>query len=433
MKNLSAIHQFLAENQWTSRFWLDKDVSASNEAGVDILLLKEVALIRDSGQPQLSLALISVARDNGFDSPWLLENQARAYIKLSQSTKAYAIWRDLVLESNDPALQQGCVRALCNFRAYDSLASIDCQWTRSSLSALESGLAVVTDLLNKKDWSSAQTAVDSLTRQLFIHPLISYNRALACHGLGETSTCLMICDSLLKDDGLGDESLKAKIEGLEKAIRQDQSLHYDIDEYLEKLRISFARFGWRPVHVNLNEKNIIALNRDVVREAIAVRDSGLNQLSLAILNLVLLYEPKNPWALENKARALCLLGDFQEAMQLCRGILQSYPKHRAKESALSMLEKYDREFRLKTIYAEVARLSALGSEKRQDAMRQLQESFAVGYSPEGLQLMKRLLEAEHAKAEHVRDESHPALASAWIDLHSRAEVNQGLAQPATEL
>ena len=170
-----------------------------------------------------------------------------------------------------------------------------------------------------------------------------------------------------------------------------------------------------------------------MREAIAVRDSGLNQLSLAILNLVLLYEPKNPWALENKARALCLLGDFQEAMQLCRGILQSYPKHRAKESALSMLEKYDREFRLKTIYSEVARLSALGSEKRQDAMRQLQESFAVGYSPEGLQLMKRLLEAEHAKAEHVRDESHPALASAWIDLHSRAEVNQGLAQPATEL
>ena len=92
----------------------------------------------------------------------------------------------------------------------------------------------------------------------------------------------MICDSLLKDDRLGDESLKAKIEALQKAIRQDQSLHYDIDEYLEKLRISFSRFGWRPVHVNLNEKNITALNRDVVREAIAVRDSGLNQLSLAI-------------------------------------------------------------------------------------------------------------------------------------------------------
>ena len=80
--------------------------------------------------------------------------------------------------------------------------------------------------------------------------------------------------------------MKAKIEGLQNAIRQDQSLHYDIDEYLEKLRVSFSRFGWRPVHVNLNEKNITALNRDVVREAIAVRDSGLNQLSLTILNLV---------------------------------------------------------------------------------------------------------------------------------------------------
>ena len=433
MKNLSAIHQFLAENQWTSRFWLDKEISDTNEAGVEVLLLKEVALIRDSGQPELSLALISAARDNGFDSPWLLENQARAYIKLSQSTKAFSIWRDLVLEYDDPALQQGCVRALCNFRAYDRLATIDCQWTRSSLSALESGLAVVTDLVKQKDWSSAQTAVDSLTRQLFIHPLISYNRALACHGLGETSACLMICESLLKANDLGDESLRAKIEALEAAIRQDHSLHHDIKEYLEKLRVSFARFGWCPVHVNLNEKNMNDLNRDVVREAIAVRDSGLNQLSLAILDLALLYKPKNPWALENKARALCLLGDFQQAMKICREILQSYPMHRAKESALSMLEKYDREFRLKTIYAEVARLSALGSEKRQDAMRQLQESFAVGYGPEGLQLMKRLLEAEHAKDGHVRDQSHPALDTAWIDLLSRAEINQGLAQPATEL
>ena len=107
-------------------------------------------------------------------------------------------------------------------------------------------------------------------------------------------------------------------------------------------------------------------------------------------------------------------------------VLQSYPKHRAKESALSMLEKYDREFRLKTIYAEVARLSALGSEKRQDAMRQLQESFAVGYSPEGLQLMKRLFEAEHMPRMGMLETSHPALDNAWIDLRSRAEVNQGL-------
>ena len=30
-------------------------------------------------------------------------------------------------------------------------------------------------------------------------------------------------------------------------------------------------------------------------------------------------------------------------------------------------------------------------------MRQLQESFAIGYGPEGLQLMKRLFEAEHAR------------------------------------
>ena len=165
----------------------------------DILLLKEVALIRDSGQPQLSLALISVAETMGLIAPGC-ENQAGP---TSSCRRAQRPMRSGVIWFSSPmtSAPAGCVRALCNFRAYDSLASIDCQWTRSSLSALESGLAVVTDLLNKKDWSSAQTAVDSLTRQLFIHPLISYNRALACHGLGETSF-LMICDSLLKDDGL---------------------------------------------------------------------------------------------------------------------------------------------------------------------------------------------------------------------------------------
>ena len=80
----------------------------------------------------------------------------------------------------------------------------------------------------------------------------------------------MICDSLLKDDRLSDESLKAKIEALQR-----RSVRISPFVLMNILKSSGSFSVWvAPRSVNLNEKNITAQDRG---EAIAVRDSGLNR------------------------------------------------------------------------------------------------------------------------------------------------------------
>lgn len=423
MKNLATIHRFLAEKSWTSRFWIEADVASADVGRVDLLLLKEVALIRDSGHPQLSLDLIELARNNGFNTPWLLDNQARAHIRLSENSMAYQIWRGLLVSSDDMALRQSCVRALLNFKVFDALAHADLQLQSESTEAFQSALTIAADLMKKKEWAALQAVLASLTQQLLFHPTISYYRAVACLGAAQASDCLMICDVLLAGP-VDDSELKQRITELADSVRSDRSLHYDIDEYQSKLKVYFQEFGWRPVVVTGREQSVAVLAKSVVKEAIYARDSGLTQMSLSILNLTLLFDSNNPWALENKARALCLLGDYHEAMDICRDILRTHAKHRAKDSALSMLEKYDRNYKLSSIYADVERLASLGSAQRQEAFVKLQTSFAVGYTPEAARLMKQLIQADSIEGD--LPPSHPLLKDVWPDLKANTEVNRGL-------
>ena len=433
MRNIYAINHFLVENSWKCRFWIESELEKSDEGNLNLLLLKEVAHIRDSGHPKLSLDLIELARSNGFDNPWLLDNQARAYIRLSENTKGYRIWCDLVLFANDVSLRQSCLRALINFKAYDYLAQIDQKLKASSTNGFDSTLAVVSDLIEKKDFQSTYAVLDSLTKQSCFHPMVSYYRALADHAAGNASECLMICDALLSGD-LADDRLTIKVQELANTIRSDTSIYCNIEKYHSDLNASFVRFGWRAVYVNGQEDNIPLLNKSVVKEAIAARDSGLVQMSLTILNLALLYEPNNPWVLENKARALCLLADFGEAMEVCRIILNLHPKHRAANSALSMLERYDRNYKLSAIYAEVQKLIPLGNLKREEALFKMQESFAIGFTPEGGRLMNLLMQANKPHDSNHR-ESQPriSLEVFQADLQSAVQINRGLAAPVQPL
>lgn len=429
MKNLAAIHHFLTEHSWTCRFWIEADVASIDDGGMELLLLKEVAFIRDSGHPQLSLDLIALAKANGFTSSWLLDNQARAHIRLSEHATAYQIWRDLLVSSGEMSLRQSCVRALLNFKVFDALACADLALQPSSTQAFDSGLAIAADLIRIKDWTALQSVLGSMTQKLWFHPTISYYRALACQGSGQLNDCLMICDVLLSGE-CHDEGLNQRIRELADSIRSNSSVDYDIDAYQAKLKGCFRQFGWHPVVVSGREQSLSLLNKAVVKEAIFARDSGLARMSLAILNLALLYENNNPLALENKARALCLLGEYREAMNICRDILRIHSKHRVKDSALSMLEKYDRDYQLVSIYADVAHQATLGVEQRRQALLKLQASFEVGFAPEAARLMKVLMQAE--SSEGLASKCN-GLQDIWSDLKAKTEINRGLSKSAQPL
>ena len=433
MKNISVVNQFIVENAWKCRFWVESDLAMKDEANLNLLLLKEVAHMRAAGHPQLSLDLIELARKNGFDNPWFLDNQARAYIRLSENTKGYCIWRDLLLTTNDLSLRQSCLRALVNFKAYECLAEIDQKIKMSSTREFDSALCVASDLIDKKDSLSLHAVLDSLTKRSYFHPIISYYRALACHGTGNASDSLMICDALLSQD-LNDEDLTGKVQALANTMRSDQSIYCNIEKYHSDLNSMFMRFGWRVVFVNGNEDNISSLNKSVIKESIAARDSGLAQMSLSILNLASLYEPNNPWILENKARALCLLANFGEAMQVCKAILNSHPKHRAADSAISMLKRHDRNYKLSSIYGEVQNLIPLGALKRHEALVKLKESFKIGFTPEAGRLMKLLIQADQDYQSRDSDSSPRLILQGFkADLQSASQINRGLAMPVQPL
>ncbi|MFM7675862.1 MAG: hypothetical protein ACKO5F_09825 [Synechococcus sp.] len=57
--------------------------------------LEEAILLREEGNPRLSLELITAAQELGFASPWLSDNRARALVALDRRQEAFAIWHAL--------------------------------------------------------------------------------------------------------------------------------------------------------------------------------------------------------------------------------------------------------------------------------------------------------------------------------------------------
>jgi hypothetical protein len=94
---LDALRQVCSEGGWAGGH-LEALESRLEEASPEEILyavLKEVIAVRESGNPQLSLQLITTAREQGIDSPWLHDNQARALVRLGRSAEAHAIWQEL--------------------------------------------------------------------------------------------------------------------------------------------------------------------------------------------------------------------------------------------------------------------------------------------------------------------------------------------------
>lgn len=69
-----------------------EDVSAE---GLLEAVLQEVIDIREAGRADLSVLLITTAQEQGINSPWLRDNQARALVNIGQREEALLIWQEL--------------------------------------------------------------------------------------------------------------------------------------------------------------------------------------------------------------------------------------------------------------------------------------------------------------------------------------------------
>lgn len=66
------------------------------EADLLHLALQEAITSRDANRAGLSLALMEEAINQGWSSPWVLDNRARALVNLGRRDEALAIWQELV-------------------------------------------------------------------------------------------------------------------------------------------------------------------------------------------------------------------------------------------------------------------------------------------------------------------------------------------------
>ena len=66
------------------------------EANLLELALQEAITTLESNQAGLSLALMEEAINQGWSSPWVLDNRARALVNLGRCDEAQAIWRELL-------------------------------------------------------------------------------------------------------------------------------------------------------------------------------------------------------------------------------------------------------------------------------------------------------------------------------------------------
>jgi hypothetical protein len=81
-----------------SQHWKPMHLSPSRAQNDDLLVqhcLKEAIALREADQAGLSLELLVTGQRMGMQSPWLLDNQARALVDLGRRQAAWEVWQHL--------------------------------------------------------------------------------------------------------------------------------------------------------------------------------------------------------------------------------------------------------------------------------------------------------------------------------------------------
>ena len=68
-------------------------------------LLEEAIAAREADQAEFSLALMDLALEKGYRSPWLQDNRARALVQLERAEEACDAWRGMAAASDDTEIQ----------------------------------------------------------------------------------------------------------------------------------------------------------------------------------------------------------------------------------------------------------------------------------------------------------------------------------------
>jgi GT2 family glycosyltransferase/tetratricopeptide (TPR) repeat protein len=309
--------QALLRHQGWEPHFLD-DIEPTG-ALVDELLdacCRECIALREASRADLSLALIEIIELDGYTSPWLKDNRARALLAQGFLGQSVYLWEEI--ERIEPVGSEA--RKVASNMSVEVSAEIlhrlqvHCDldgWVIQSLHPAGEGTLLEKILREAISLRKSQRLNHSLglleaAEALGVHSgWIVDNKARAWLELGQPAKAARTWGELRqqKDDY-----------ALQKAAESNESLAcYQLLKELDRFS---SKQGWKAKY--LADKIFTAQEAELacLKEIISAREADLLDLSISMAEHCQLMGMESGWLLDNKARGLILLERRQEALQI---------------------------------------------------------------------------------------------------------------------
>ena len=372
-------------------------------------LLEELIACREAGRADLSLELIQLADQAGWQSPWLEDNRARALVHQQQLWRAAAIWRQLQAGADSGAA---------------AAAAPMLSLVREQLQ--EQG--VDPTLLDLAETGSPPPALQAVLQQALNHQCSS--TAPQTHRLLKLAQQQGWIESVQSDS---EPTPWQQIQELWRGAQQHpdptiQSLATDAlalhdrqskeaAELEDQLIQCCLQAGWLPRHLGQADRKANPGMDRVLLEIVACRECGASQLSQRLIERCDELGQSSPWLEDNTARLL-QCSDQQAARTIWQHLLNSDDPEVSNTAALALGH-------LNNDATEAVLLEAITATREQGQQR-----------PWRSLLRQRLLERDGSTSPNWRREAIqlPIHESEAWDLHLRRHrLAQQLAREQLEL
>ncbi|MFL0790975.1 MAG: hypothetical protein AB8E87_12235, partial [Prochlorococcus sp.] len=300
-------------------------------------ILHEAIASRETDDLAFSLELIELGIEQNFNSPWLLDNKARALLMLERPQEAVAIWQQLAQKDDNACLQEMAEKMLKQLSATTPKDSEihtsetapqqeDCPTTLSQeidnafsteLSAelktmLDSAILLRNNGHPEASLSLLDDAITSGEDNAWLHD----NRARALLDLGQDQAAWTIWQNLSThpNQGLAD---RARNILAQKESDKLEALH-------QTIKTLASERNWTLIHLDDHPSaEAKDFETQILKEAIAMREAENAALSLQILDSAISADLNSPWLQDNRARALVHLERRSEALAVWQKLTES--------------------------------------------------------------------------------------------------------------
>ena len=343
---LHSLHSCLVEFRY-SPLHLPESGAVAEEIDLQTLILKEAIGARQADRAKLSLALLEIAIEHGFESLWLVFNKALALRQMGDLAGAIASWEGLAGLEGMPEFSAKVTKQLEETKellaeqqrgqALSVLAAVHERLEQASRAALHVPASdaeideidlqslILKEAIAARNDREPQLSLDLLDAAIehgFESLWLVFNKALALRQMGDLAGAIASWEDLAGLEGMPEFSAKVTKQLEEtKALLAEQQR----GQALSVLAAVHERLGQASraaLHMPASDAEIdeIDLQALILKEAIAARNDRQPQLSLDLLDAAIEHGFESLWLFHNKALALRDLCQYDAACGIWEGL-----------------------------------------------------------------------------------------------------------------